>query len=118
LRVTPVVKNSGAQALARDFRLRLCLLLPDSWLLWHEAGGVRVGPRGGGGQRAGLPQLQIPVARAYVRGALEAIGALRVTPVVHHGRLERLTLFLGGLLGSLPGSRQRRDFQSLPFGPR
>merc|ERR1740117_2548288 len=131
LRVAPVVHHGRREALALRLRCLLCLLLADCGLLWHEARGVCVGPSGGGlllalgrvrvlprrggGQRAGLPQLQIriSIAVAHVGGALEAIGALRVAPVIHHGGLERLALLLGLLLRALLGSRQRRDPRAL-----
>ena len=85
--------------------------------------GVRVFPCGRTGQRARRPQLQVAVARADVGGALEAVGALRVAPVVHYGGLERAALPLGRRLSALPLSsalrlprrqrRQRRDSRGL-----
>ena len=74
---------------------------------------MRVLPCGRAGQRARRAQLQVAVAGADVRGALEAVRALRVTPVVHHGGLERAALLLGRLLGTLLPGRERRDSRGL-----
>ena len=85
---------------------------------------VRVFPRGRRGSGlARRSQLHAPVARADVGGALEAVGALRVAPVVHHGGLERAALPLGRRLSALLLSsalrlprrqrRQRRDSRGL-----
>eukprot|EP00964_Phaeocystis_antarctica_P022961 scaffold12818_cov73-Phaeocystis_antarctica.AAC.2 len=63
---------------------------------------MRILPRGGrGGALGGLSQLHTPVAGAHIGGALEAIGALRVAPVIHHGRRKALALRLRCLLSLL-----------------
>ena len=67
---------------------------------------VRVFPRGcRGSALARLSQLHAPVARAHVGRALEALGALRVAPVVHHGGREALALGLRRLLRLLLAER-------------